>query len=132
MESLHKALDKMPNMIMRQLKNVQTEDLNTVTMSDRELAAYHRNLNNDEEKTRQKILANIDGKIKTVPEEHISAYDPTESFRLELLEQGFKITALFQCYYSGWECDQWAAEGEKDGKKYKITTNHGGYEFKEL
>lgn len=52
-------------------------------------------------------------------------YDPSASFRDEFLTMGFKLLRLYPMYYQGWECDQWGAIGEKDGKLYRLETSHG-------
>lgn len=97
MVTLKKALDRLPERIVRQLKSVSKEELNNV----------------QEDK---------DGRN----------YDPSLMFRNHAITEGFELTRLFKCYYSGWECDEWAAEGTKDGKKYFISTNHGRLEFEEM
>lgn len=89
-------------------------------------------------------LLNAIGKLKNVvrvPLEEVSeeelnsfltdedSYDPSEHFRKRLLESypGARIKKLYACYYQGWECDEWAADIEKDGKVFLVETSHGGF-----
>jgi hypothetical protein len=48
-----------------------------------------------------------------------------DHFRRDCIEAGYRLTRLYPVYHQGWEMDEWAAEGTKDGKKWHITTNHG-------
>lgn len=56
-------------------------------------------------------------------------YDRSESFRERLLKAypGSKIIKLYACYYQGWECDEWAADIEIDGRVFLVETSHGGF-----
>ena len=59
-------------------------------------------------------------------------YDATTSFRRSCVDKGFYLTHIYPIYYQGWEGDQWGAIGTKDGKKFRLETNHGGLRPEEL
>lgn len=60
------------------------------------------------------------------------SYDGTESFRRQCIGKGFHLTHIYPMYYQGWECDQWGAIGTKDGKRFRLETNHGSLHTEEL
>ena len=55
----------------------------------------------------------------------IDNYDPSESFRRQCVKEGFHLVHLYPVYHQGWECDEWGAIGTKDGKRFRLETNHG-------
>jgi hypothetical protein len=59
-------------------------------------------------------------------------YDRSLRFRQLVIAEGFRIQKLIAVYYQGWEMDQWAAFATKDGKHYKVGTNHGSLEVREV
>jgi hypothetical protein len=51
-------------------------------------------------------------------------YDPTIRFRTKCIKEGFKLRKLYPIYWQGWELDEWGAIGTRDGKEYRLETNH--------
>src|SRR5271166_5669505 len=53
-------------------------------------------------------------------------------FRVKCMDAGFTLTGLYPCYHQGWEMDYWGAMGVKDGKRYRLETNHGALQVTEV
>jgi len=57
-------------------------------------------------------------------------HDPSMYFKNLCKEAGYNVLKVMPVYYQGWDMDEWAAEAEKDGKLYLLTTNMGKLEEK--
>lgn len=49
----------------------------------------------------------------------------SEHFRKQAIEAGYSLEYLYPVYHQGWELDEWGAVGTKDGKRFRLETNHG-------
>lgn len=46
-------------------------------------------------------------------------------FRRQVVRENFKLLSLYCVYHIGWEMDNWGAIAEKDGKYFRLETDHG-------
>ncbi len=59
-------------------------------------------------------------------------YHSSDHFREQCLDAGYTLTSLWMVFHHGWEMDEWAANAEKDGKEWWLTTNHGSLRSEEI
>ena len=55
----------------------------------------------------------------------IDGLDNSLDFRELCIKSGYKLKIVYPIYYQGWELDEWGAIGAKDGKTFRLETNHG-------
>jgi hypothetical protein len=98
-------------MIRGESLNISEEDLNTIFIWNEE-AVYNK--------------VELESYHKVVDfDTYTDKYDGSSYFRSQCLNEGYYLKALYPVYHQGWEMDEWAATGTKDGKTYDLTTNHG-------
>lgn len=59
-------------------------------------------------------------------------YDGTEYFRKKCVKAGFYLKQVYPVYHQGWELDEWGAIATKDGKTYRLETDHGSLVYEEI
>lgn len=109
---------EVPEFIRGEFVNVSLEELNRV-------AEFEGN----RDKVKKEYNGDIPPYFMFVSRNAYLSSDLTaDGFKRTCLDRGYKLIHIYPIYYQGWEMDQWGAIGLKDGKRFRLETNHGQLE----